>query len=60
MIPEPRWEQVEQSARCQLAGGEVFVTLGQEAWRVPGVAVQAVGCRIQLYCEPLPSWPGAR
>lgn len=54
MVPEPRWEQMEQRARCQLARRKVFVTLGREAWQVPGVALQAVGCSVQLYSESLP------
>lgn len=51
---------MEQRARCQLARRKVFVTLGREAWQVPGVALQAVGCSVQLYSESFPSWPEAR
>lgn len=49
-------------AECQVAArwGEGLCDLGAGGLAVPGVAVQAVGCRGLLYCEPLPSWPGAR
>ena len=57
MVPEPRWEQMEQRARCQLAGRKVFVALGREAWQIPGVAMQAVGCRVRLYAAlPFLAW----
>ena len=57
MVPELRWEQMEQRARCQLAGRKVFVALGREAWQVPGVAMQAVGCRVRLYAAlPFLAW----
>lgn len=59
MVPEPRWEQREQSGRFQLAERKAFVTLRKETWGVPGVPEQAVGYRVQLCSRPLPSWPGA-